>query len=89
VAEPEIAVELDNVRSYLRDQTTDQFRPELDRLDSRDRRIAMMALDVMLQFESLEQLARLGAVEDGTAAEVLARHVRVHLDPGHSRYAAN
>lgn len=87
--EPEIAVELDTARSFLREQIIAQFGPELERFDERERRVAVVALDIMFQFESLERLARLGAVDDGTAAEVLARHVQVHLDPAHRQYAAN
>lgn len=89
VAEPEIAVELDNVRSFLRGQITEQFSTELERLDDQGQRIAITAIDVMFQFESLEYLARLGALDDGTAAEMLARHIPLHLDPGHQQFAAN
>jgi TetR/AcrR family transcriptional regulator, regulator of autoinduction and epiphytic fitness len=87
--EADIAVELDKVRSFLRDQIGDQFAPELDRLSERERGIAVTALDVMFQFESLEHLARLGRIDDGTASAVLTRHVSVHLSPDGEARSAN
>jgi TetR/AcrR family transcriptional regulator, regulator of autoinduction and epiphytic fitness len=87
--EADIAVELDKVRAFLRDQIAGQFAPELDRLSERERRIALMALDVMFQFESLEHLARLGGIDDGTATAVLTRHVSVHLAPDGVARSAN
>jgi AcrR family transcriptional regulator len=79
--EPDIAVELDTLRTFLRDQIAGQFAPELERLDDADRHLAVLALDVMFQFEALEHLERLGAMQDETASAVLQRHVYAHLVP--------
>jgi TetR/AcrR family transcriptional regulator, regulator of autoinduction and epiphytic fitness len=87
--EPDIAVELDNVRMFLREQIAEQFAAELDRLSERERGVAVTALDVMFQFESLEHLGRLGAIDDGTAKDVLVRHVAVHLAPDGVARSAN
>ena len=66
-------------RQNLRAQVAFQFAPELSALPARERELAMAALDTMLQFESLDFLVRHEGLDRAAVAQVLARHLRVHL----------
>jgi TetR/AcrR family transcriptional regulator, regulator of autoinduction and epiphytic fitness len=79
ITEPAVMAEFDNVRSFLQGQLQTQFAPELDHLESSDRDLVVAALDVVFQFEALEFLSRYEGMTDEGMANVLSRHVHVHL----------
>ena len=79
VNEPMVADAYDRVRQYLREQLAQQFAPELAALASKDREVALVAVDTMFQFEALEYLATHEQMDDETMTRVLARHIRAHL----------
>jgi len=79
ITEPAVMAEFDNVRAFLQGQLEAQFAEELDHLEAADRELVVAALDVVFQFEALEFLNRYEGMTDEGMADVLSRHVHVHL----------
>ena len=77
--EPAVAEGYDRVREHLRAQLRTQFSTELAAFPARERPLVLAALDVMFQFEALDHLARHESMNDSEMAQVLTRHLRVHL----------
>jgi len=77
--EPAVAEGYDRVREHLRAQLRAQFATELAVFPARERPLVLVALDSMFQFEALDYLAHHESMNDSEMAQVLTRHLRVHL----------
>ena len=77
--DPAVAELYDDVRRYSRRLVELQFAPELDGLSEHQRRLALVAIGVMLQVESLDYLTHLERLDDASLTAILSRHIRAHL----------
>lgn len=77
--EPAVAEAYDEVRNHLREQLRNQFEPEFSAMSSKERSLALAAVDAMFQFETLDYLSHHEGMSDSAIATILDRHIRAHL----------
>lgn len=82
-ANPLLADRVALARASLRSQIEQMFAPELSQRPARDRRDLIEALDVLLGFESLDQLRRVRGLSAAATTRVLVRATCAQLHDGH------
>jgi AcrR family transcriptional regulator len=73
--------QFEHTRELLRDQAAQMFAPELDSLDTADRRAVLGAVDVLCEFVGLDHLCRVRGLTDAQTRDVLGRSLRLLLEP--------
>ena len=76
-----LAQRLATVRRLLREQVEEMFAPELSAVPADDRAEMVAAVDLLLGFESMEQLRKVQGLGGPATARVLTRAVTAVLGP--------
>ena len=77
--DPVVAELYDGVRRYNRRQVETQFAPELAVLEPHERYVALAAIGVMFQVESLDYLFRYAQLDEASIGKILARNIKAQL----------
>ena len=75
-----LAARLATVRRLLREQTEDMFAPELGAMGVGPRREVAAAVDLLLGFESIEQLRKVRGLSLPATARVVVRAVQAVVE---------